>query len=183
MNGHFKSYECPRLWSSRILLLVTIVLTVNLLHPIFSKLRNNLRILRIFLLSAEEASFVTVFLYGFQFHHQIDNQWFQSTNTRTCDTENERNDSYLSPSSPYNSSFNLIVTKRVLEIDEWKIPKKRNSKKCERKEIQRISGYSKPPMAKISIPRRHFIGIRPVKISAERITLYPHGASRGWEIF
>lgn len=30
-----------------------------------------------------------------------------------------RNDSYLSPSSPYNSSFNLIVTKRVLEIDEW----------------------------------------------------------------
>lgn len=94
-----------------------------------------------------------------------------------------RNDSYLSPSSPYNSSFNLIVTKRVLEIDEWKIPKKRNSKKCERKEIQRISGYSKPPMAKISIPRRHFIGIRPVKISAERITLYPHGASRGWEIF
>lgn len=94
-----------------------------------------------------------------------------------------RNDSYLSPSSPYNSSFNLIVTKRVLEIDEWKIPKKRNSKKCERKEIQRISGYSKPPMAKISIPGRHFIGIRPVKISAERITLYPHGASRGWEIF
>lgn len=94
-----------------------------------------------------------------------------------------RNDSYLSPSSPYNSSFNLTVTKRVLEIDEWKIPKKRNSKKCERKEIQRISGYSKPPMAKISIPRRHFIGIRPVKISAERITLYPHGASRGWEIF
>lgn len=181
MNGHFKSYECPRLWSSRILLLVTMVL--NLLHPIFSKLRNNLRILRIFLLSAGEASFVTVFLYGFQFHHQIDNQWFQSTNTRTCDTENERNDSYLSPSSPYNSSFNLIVTKRVLEIDEWKIPKKRNSKKCERKEIQRISGYSKPPMAKISIPRRHFIGIRPVKISAERITLYPHGASRGWEIF
>lgn len=116
MNGHFKSYECPRLWSSRILLLVTMVL--NLLHPIFSKLRNNLRILRIFLLSAGEASFVTVFLYGFQFHHQIDNQWFQSTNTRTCDTENERNDSYLSPSS-YNSSFNLIVTKRVLEIDEW----------------------------------------------------------------
>lgn len=94
-----------------------------------------------------------------------------------------RNDSYLSPSSPYNSSFNLIVTKRVLEIDEWKIPKKRNSKKCERKKIQRISGYSKPPMAKISIPGRHFIGIRPVKISAERITLYPHGASRGWEIF
>lgn len=30
-----------------------------------------------------------------------------------------RNDSYLSPSSLYNSSFNLIVTKRVLEIDEW----------------------------------------------------------------
>lgn len=121
MNGHFKSYECPRLWSSRILLLVTMALTVNLLHPIFSKLRNNLRILRIFLLSAGEASFifVTVFLYGFQFHHRIDNQWFQSTNTRTCDTENGRNDSYLSPSSPYNSSFNLIVTKRVLEIDEW----------------------------------------------------------------
>lgn len=128
MNGHFKSYECPRLWSSRILLLVTMVL--NLLHPIFSKLRNNLRILRIFLLSAEEASFVTVFLYGFQF--QIDNQWFQSTNTRTCDTENERNDSYLSPSS-YNSSFNLIVTKRVLEIDEWfqrrKIPRNANGKR------------------------------------------------------
>lgn len=183
MNGHFKSYECPRLWSSRILLLVTMALTVNLLHPIFSKLRNNLRILRIFLLSAGEASFifVTVFLYGFQFHHRIDNQWFQSTNTRTCDTENERNDSYLSPSSPYNSSFNLIVTKSVRN---WRmVRKKRNSKKCERKEIQRISGYSNPPMAKISIPRRHFIGIRPVKISAERITLYPHGASRGWEIF
>lgn len=131
MNGHFKSYECPRLWSSRILLFVTIVLTVNLLHPIFSKLRNNLRILRIFLLSAEEASFVTVFLYGFQFHHQIDNQWFQSTNTRTCDTKNERNDSY--PSSPYNSSFNLIVTKRVLEIDEWsqkrEIPRNANGKR------------------------------------------------------
>lgn len=67
-----------------------------------------------------------------------------------------RNDSYLSPSSPYNSSFNLIVTKRVLEIDEWKIPKKRNSKKCERKEIQRISGYSKPPMAENFYPSPPF---------------------------
>lgn len=44
-----------------------------------------------------------------------------------------RNDSYLSPSSPYNSSFNLIVTKRVLEIDEWsqkrEIPRNANGKR------------------------------------------------------
>lgn len=181
MNGHFKSYECPRLWSSRILLLVTMVL--NLLHPIFSKLRNNLRILRIFL---GRGSFLRYCIFIRIPIPSPNRQPVIPVNKHSHVRYGKRirNDSYLSPSSPYNSSFNnLIVTKRVLEIDEWKIPKKRNSKKCERKEIQRISGYSKPPMAKISIPRRHFIGIRPVKISAERITLYPHGASRGWEIF
>lgn len=89
--------------------------------------------------------------------------------------------------SPLLPRITLRLTsswRREIRVRNWRmIPKKRNSKKCERKKIQRISGYSKPPMAKISIPGRHFIGIRPVKISAERITLYPHGASRGWEIF
>lgn len=116
MNGHFKSYECPRLWSSRILLLVTMVL--NLLHPIFSKLRNNLRILRIFL---GRGSFLRYCIFIRIPIPSPNRQPVIPVNKHSHVRYGKRirNDSYLSPSSPYNSSFNLIVTKRVLEIDEW----------------------------------------------------------------